>query len=126
MDNRRSHPRHKLDWPILLRSDGTTRRIGELVNISLSGLHMNLEEPVPPSAAGTFQLFLCHPTQSADMLEIHGQTVWMKSDGEDNNWGLELVDLNENERATLSRFIGDPEDLAIELEFDAGSRDIAG
>ncbi len=119
MENRRQYPRHDLDWPILLRQDSGTRRIGELINISLSGLLMTLNEPVPPEAAGNFELFVCRPRHSAEMLEIHGQTVWMEAGTEDFTWALELVDLQPGDRQTLADFIAEPEQLAIELELSS-------
>jgi hypothetical protein len=116
MDNRRGYPRHDMDWPILLREGAKTRRIGELVNISLNGLLMNISEPVPPESAGSFELFVCRPRSSGDMLEIHGRTVWMAAGGDDAAWALELTDLDEDGRLALSRFISEPSDLAIEVE----------
>lgn len=116
MENRREHPRHELDWPIYLCSEAQKRRVGELVNISLNGVKMSIEETFIPRSDGQFELFLCHPYMSAEMLEIRGVTVWMHDGDDDRSWGLKLVDLDEHGKKALSEFIDNPDDLAVELE----------
>lgn len=116
MENRRKQVRSDISWPIYQRTDEGREQIGEVLNISLNGLMMNLSRNGDPRLNGHFDLFVCKPHLSESLLEIRGETVWSEPSKDGSVWGLSFADVEEASRKILGRFIRDDEDLVVELE----------
>ncbi|AHC15670.1 PilZ domain-containing protein [Salinispira pacifica] len=116
MENRRKHTRSNISWPIFQREGENREQIGELLNISLNGLMMNINREADPRLNGHFDLFVCKPHLSESLLEIRGETVWSETSKDGRVWGLSLAEVDEASRKVLGKFIRDDEDLVVELE----------
>jgi hypothetical protein len=117
MINRRNFPRHSLEWPVFFRSPESSERIGELVNISLQGLQIQLDQGLDSlEMTRSFDLFIGHPHKSADLLEIQGTVVWEMEQEDSGIIGLRLNNLLAEESEMLGEFIRSKEDLSIQID----------
>ena len=118
-DERRKEPRYKTDWPVFLRTDNETKQIGDVADISLSGIKLTLTEPVDDGKeAGTYDLYLYRKERPQELINITGRAVWSKTGENSIIMGLELENLDPEIKEQLKECIKSGEGLNVQMDLN--------
>ncbi len=104
-DERRKHPRFEVSWPITVFTDGGTVE-GEALNISLEGLSICCEEPLPLKKIIRITIApLDHP-----ILQVSGEVAWsdlyaMDDEKTTIGMGICFVEISEEDRLTIEKLV---------------------
>ena len=121
-NDRRSEPRHESEWPVYLRSGKNKEQIGDVADISLSGLKIILYDAVEFGAEPeSYDLYLCRVQNPMDLMNITGRIVWSVRSGKSLILGLELGNLDETSREMLQQYMLHQEDLAVQIDVEVSS-----
>ena len=117
MEERRKHERTHIEWPVFLRSDHKRKQIGDVDDISLSGLKITFSEDIKPKETiGTFDLYLCRIDHPEDLLNISGKAVWSNGGMTSLIIGLEIDAMSDSEKSILNDFISHQDELSLEMD----------
>ena len=118
-NERRGDPRHETDWPVYLRTNNGKTRIGEVADISLSGIRVVLNESVEiKNIEGTYDLYLCSLQSPMDLMNISGHAVWSSENDHLISIGLELKNSSEQVRKMLAGYIEHQDTLALQMDLE--------
>ncbi|MFC1489310.1 PilZ domain-containing protein [Thermodesulfobacteriota bacterium] len=104
-EERRKHPRFEVDWPITVFTDEGTVE-GEALNISLEGISICCEEPLPLKKALRITIVpLNHP-----IIQIFGEVAWADLYGMDDEkttigMGICFVEISDEDRLTIEKLV---------------------
>ncbi len=119
INERRKEPRHEADWPVFLRSDNGKKQIGDVADISLSGIKIMLSDTDKiSSAARSYDLYLYRTRSPMDLVNIAGRVVWSAMAGANLTIGLELKNLDADTRKVLKEYIDNKEELTIQMDLE--------
>ena len=104
-EDRRKHPRFEVDWPITVFTDEDTVE-GEAVNISLEGLSICFEEPLPLKKI----LRITIAPHDHPIIQISGAIVWsdlyaMDDDKTTIGMGVCFVEISDEDRLAIEKLI---------------------
>ena len=118
-NERRSEIRHASEWPVYLRSGEGKTRIGEVADISLSGIRVILNDSVEiGSVEGAYDLYICSVQSPMDLMNISGRAVWSEEKDHSLIIGLELANLSGNLRNMLAEYIEHQDSLALQMDLE--------
>ena len=119
MNERRNESRYVTQWPVFLRSNGESKQIGDVADISLSGIKIILSDHVViAKESGSFDLFLFNTHSPSNLLNITGHTVWHTESDHSLAIGLKLEDFDSSTRTILSDFIMNQEELNVQMDLE--------
>ncbi|MBN1646959.1 MAG: PilZ domain-containing protein [Spirochaetales bacterium] len=119
INERRKELRHEADWPVFLRSDDGKKQIGDVADISLSGIKIMLSDTDKiSSAARSYDLYLYRTRFPMDLVNIAGRVVWSAQAGHNLTIGLELKNLDADTRKILKEYIDNKEELTIQMDLE--------
>ena len=104
-EERRKHPRLEVDWPITVFTDGDTVE-GEALNISLEGISICCEEPLPLKKI----LRITIAPHDHPIIQISGEVVWSDLYGMDDDkttigMGLCFVEISDEDRLAIKKLV---------------------
>ncbi len=116
---RRNEPRHEAEWPVFLRSGKNTTQIGDVADISLSGIRVVLNDSIEiDNAAGTYDLYLCSAESPNDLMNISGRAVWHTETDHSLAIGLELEHFDRRTRDMLKDYIEHQDALILQMDIE--------
>ena len=115
MDRKRVYPRIDSDWPLYLKSGEGQKRIGQVINISLSGalLHFN-KDYVLEKDKNLFILKLYNRHMDPPELILEGLREWSKTEENEVSLALSIEKLHREEKSNFVRFLSRSEKLEVE------------
>jgi hypothetical protein len=102
---RRKHPRFEVDWPITVFTDGGTVE-GEALNISLEGISICCEEPLPLKKV----LRITIAPLNQPIIQIFGEVAWadlygMGDEKTTIGMGICFVEISDEDRLTIEKLV---------------------
>ena len=115
MAEQRVYPRIDSDWPLFLERQSTRIRIGEVKDISLSGLHLLFTEGFELKEDRTLVTVKLVNTQlTPSELIISGLREWQEVKKNEVRIGLILSDMDRETKSKLLRFLSRSDKLHVE------------
>jgi hypothetical protein len=115
MDRQRVFPRIDSEWPLYLQTAEGQKRIGEVINISLSGalLHFKKDYKLDKDR-NLFHLKLHNKNIDPPELTLEGLREWDKVEGKEQTLALSIEKLNREQRSNFVRFLSRSDKLEVE------------
>jgi hypothetical protein len=115
MDKKRVFPRIDSDWPLYLQTAEGQKKIGQVINISLSGalLHFNRDYKLEKDK-NLFHLKLYNKNIDPPELILEGLREWSKVGGKEQVLALSIEKLNRETRSQFIRFLSRSDKLEVE------------
>ncbi len=115
---KRRYPRTQHSLRVDVRQGGAKYE-GLTMDISLSGMKLVLTQPLPGKEGVTLDIFLPHEDigqyQKQVPLRLGGRVAWSRREGERPCYGIEFVDIGEEQKSRIRRCI---EYFNLNAEFD--------
>jgi hypothetical protein len=119
INERRKEPRHEADWPVYLRTENGKMKIGDVSDISLSGIKINLSKTDKiDSGAKSYDLYLYRTQAPMALVNIGGRVIWSAQSGYLLTIGLELQNLDNDTKNVLKEYINNKEELTIQMDLE--------
>ena len=104
---RRKYPRKNVCWPISLLTD-TGIVEGETVDISVEGISINIEDPVPLDEI----LRICIEPDGHEVIEVSGRVTWSDLYGIDDEdhaigMGVCFLEISDQDRHFLEELVSE-------------------
>lgn len=104
-EERRKHPRFEVNWAITVFTDGGAVE-GEAINISLEGLSICCEEPLPLKKM--LRVTIAPPHHP--IIQISGEVVWSDLYGMDDEkttigMGVCFVEISDEDRLAIEKLV---------------------
>jgi hypothetical protein len=115
MDRKRVFPRIDSDWPLYLQTLEGQKRIGQVINISLTGalLHFNKDYKLVKDK-NLFHLKLYNKHIDPPELTLDGLREWSKVEGKEQTLALSIENLGREQRSNFVRFLSRSDKLEVE------------
>jgi hypothetical protein len=111
----RVYPRIDSEWPLFLEREKERRRIGQVKDISLSGVHLLFTEGFHLKEDRTVVTVKLVNTQiTPSELVISGLREWKEVGKDDVHIGLVLSDMDKETKSKLVRFLSRSDKLHVE------------
>jgi hypothetical protein len=107
MPEKRKHPRTKAPFRVTVYDRSTDTAIGQVVNISIGGLMLISDRPIPADQVFQLRISLPEPIAEADSVEFGAESLW-KSPAmvDDYFWtGFQIIDISESDSRILEALI---------------------
>jgi c-di-GMP-binding flagellar brake protein YcgR len=114
-EDKRVYPRIDSEWPLFLEKEGTRRQIGQVKDISLTGVHLLFTEGyVLNEDRAVVTLKLVNTQMAPSELIISGLKEWKDPSKNEVQVGLILSDMEKMTRSKLVRFLSRSDKLHVE------------
>jgi hypothetical protein len=115
MESKRVFPRIDSDWPLYLQTAEGQKKIGQVINISLSGalLHFTRDYKLDKDK-NLFHLKLHNKNIDPQELVLEGLREWSKVEGKKQTLALSIENLNREARSNFIRFLSRSDKLEVE------------
>ena len=111
----RVYPRIDSEWPLFLERDEARKKIGQVMNISLSGVHLLFTEGYAlDEDRNVVTLKLVNTQITPSELIISGLREWKKVRENEVQLGLVLNDMDKETKSKLLRFLSRSDKLHVE------------
>ena len=111
----RVYPRIDSEWPLFLERDEARKKIGQVMNISLSGAHLLFTEGYAlDEDRNVVTLKLVNTQITPSELIISGLREWKKVRENEVQLGLVLKDMDKETKSKLLRFLSRSDKLHVE------------
>lgn len=107
MSEKRAQPRKICDTRIDILDDESNEFLGTLVNISASGFMMITEKELPENYVFQFQIVISPGASDSQRIRLGAESLWVQEmEGSKQRWiGFHVIDISEQDKATLCRLI---------------------
>lgn len=115
MEKKRVYPRIDSDWPLFLKTEGGQKKIGQVINISLSGalLHFNKDYELEKEK-NIFILKLTNKNMDPPELTLEGLREWSRVEEREVSLALSIDKLHRQEKSNFVRFLSRSDKLEVE------------
>ena len=114
MEDKRVYPRIGSQWPIYVVRDHQRKQVGRILNISLTGICIELEGSDVDSTDYSTTITLKNESVWPPELVVHGTRRWKSAEEGTIVIGLELDDIESDTREALIHYLSRNDALSVD------------